>query len=144
MAELKEGDPKIFLTPDGMDLEFVDGLPVMENGLENVVAISLGSDLGFSFNRIATTGAESVGSSFIEESKKAITVDQLKIIEDAAEKSLAWAVSDGLIKSATAEMIYVRNTGYQLQITIAPPVGNNRILIYGQNGDSWVAQQIGV
>ena len=140
LREIPQGDPKMFITGDGMDIRFEGGIPVMDDGLENIVTISLGTKSGFALNKIASNGAEAVGSSFIAESLKSVTVDQIRILEDAAEKSLAWAVKDGLIQEARATVV-AGERGYELRIVITPPTGENRILVYTKNGENWVNQK---
>jgi hypothetical protein len=138
---IQEGDPKMFLTVDGMDLNFVEGVPLMEAGLENVAIITLGTEANFALNKVARNGYEAVGSTFIEESKKAITANQIRIVEDAAERGFDFAVESGLIKAALAELVYAESVGYQIRITLTPPTGADTILVYSRNGENWVYQQ---
>jgi phage gp46-like protein len=141
MAEIKTGDPKMVLTPDGMTLEFVDGLPVIDSGIGNIATISLGTEEGYALNAVARNSAESIGSSFIEESRKPITLNQIKVLEDAAEKAFQWAIEGGLIASVSASIEYVKSTGYWLEIIITPPTDEKHILLYSRNGENWVEQK---
>lgn len=141
MAEIITGDPKMFIDPDGLDLKFIDGLPVMENGLDNLIAISLGTEVGYAGNSAARNSAEFVGANFLVESQKSITLNQIKVVEEAAEQSLSWMIDNGLASAITASMNYVRSTGYYITIIVSPPVGEDRELIFSQNGENWVIQQ---
>lgn len=141
--EIDQGDPKMFITAEGMSLSFVNGMVVRDGGLENMATISLGTSLGYSLNSVASNGGESVGSGFEVEAQKSITRDQISIIEDEAVRAFDWAIQDGLIKSVTASMAYVDDRGYEVTIVITPPTGENRILVYGKNGENWVQQQNG-
>lgn len=135
------GDPKMVVSSNGMDVRFENGVPLCDTGLSNIVTISLGTDGSTPLNRIARNGSESIGSTFIAESRKPITQNQIKIIEDAAEKSFSWAVTDGLIKSAKASMNYVKHSGYSLTITLSPLVGQDQQLVYLKNGENWIEQK---
>lgn len=141
LSEIPQGDPKMFVSSDGMTLKFENGLPVMDDGLENISTISLGTEANFAFNKVAKNSEESVGSSFIEESLKAITKNQISVVEDAAERSFDWMIKSGIANSVTASMVYVRDYGYQIKIVITPPTGEDRILVYSKNGENWVNQQ---
>ncbi len=138
---IPEGDPKLFLAASGVDIHFENGLPIMENGLENIVAISLFTEQGYALNRIARDAETEIGSTFIEESRKSITRTQLSIIEDSAVKALSWAVESGIFSEVSAKMIYGGSSGYILTITVTPPTGPQRNLSFIRNGENWTEQQ---
>lgn len=136
-----EGDVKMYLTSQGVDVKISDGLLAMENGLENIALISLFTEEGYALNVLARNGAEFVGSSFLKETRKTITRNQIKIVEDAAVRAFDWAVRDGLIKRAAANLAYYNSRGYELVVVITPPTGENQKLIFNKNGENWVYQQ---
>lgn len=140
-SEIAQGDPKMFLETDGFDIKFVDGLPIMDTGFDNVSLISIGTENGYAGNASARNSSEEVGSNFIEESRKSITKNQLKVIEDAAERSYDWMIDAGLAERVVAEMEYVSSFGYELTILISPPVGPDKTLVYLKNGENWIQQQ---
>jgi len=134
-----QGDPKLFIDSDGVDIELVDGWPVMETGIENMAVISLFSDGPFAFNAVANGAIESAGSRFLAESRKSITVNQIKIIEDAAEKAFSPLIAEGIVKTVTASM-EILNGIYALTILVSPPVGEDRKLLFKRSGQNWINQ----
>ena len=41
MTDIYSGDPRIVLTADGADFDYIGGQPVMDQGVENLALISL-------------------------------------------------------------------------------------------------------
>lgn len=134
------GDPRIVLYPDGMDFNFVDGWPEIDSGLENSSVISLLAERSKSFDVIASTAIETSGSEFLEESRKSITVNQIKVIEDAAEKAFSPMIEDGVILSASAK-ISLENGRHSLVVVLTPPVGSRQELLFMRDGQNWVNQR---
>jgi hypothetical protein len=141
MTRFDQGDPKMILTDGGVDMNFVNGLPELDPGLENVALIALGTDVGFAGNKVAQSKPKRTGSTFIEESKRSITANQILVIEDAAEKAFTDDIEAGLLKSVSAEYLFISDIGYSLSITLTPPTGENRILQYNKNGENWIEQR---
>lgn len=84
-----QGDPKITITGDGIDIIFSGGQPEMHKGLENAVLISL-------FTRPGWIGAKFIscegltGSNFLSACDQSITVATINQIRQAASKALDW------------------------------------------------------
>lgn len=134
------GDPRIVLYPDGMDFDFLDGWPEVDSGLENSSVISLLAERSKSFDVIASTAIETSGSEFLDESRKSITVNQIKIIEDAAEKAFLPMIEDGVILSAVAKMSLEGGRNH-LTVVLTPPVGDRQELLFMRDGQNWVNQR---
>lgn len=134
------GDPKMFQTADGFSLKFEGGVPVMEKGFENSALLSIGTE-DYYQNPLATQAGDVMAGNFIEESKKAITINQIRVIEEAAKQCFLWMITDGLAKSVDAVMSNVTGLGYKIEISIVSPTDEKAILIYNKNGENWVLQQ---
>jgi hypothetical protein len=80
-----QGDPRIILGPDGARLQFTSGQPLMDQGSENHVLISLFTRKGWCGNRFMKLN---IGSDFLDECDRPITRDSLNRIRSAAERSL--------------------------------------------------------
>ena len=78
-------DPRISITADGADLSFFGGQPIMDDGLENLVFISLFTSPGWCGNKLQRNV---IGSDFETECNKPITLKQLNVIRNAAELAL--------------------------------------------------------
>jgi hypothetical protein len=82
-----EGDPRLVLTPDGSDLDYRGGQPVMDQGLENQALISLFTREGWAGN-IFLPESNGVGSDFEATCLGTITLSKLANIENSAERAL--------------------------------------------------------
>ena len=91
-----QGDPKLYLSEDGADLDYRGGQPTMEQGCANVALISLFTGRGWCGNTLARSEREKIGSDYEDEFKNPITLKSLNLIRDAAEKALSAAGFSGV------------------------------------------------
>ena len=132
-----EGDPLLILTNDGVTLNFVDGQPTMDQGLENMANISLLTEEGFWGNDLVEDPDERVESTFLAATRLPITVTQLKNITSAARddlKSPAFGNVTSLVKNLTGSRLTVENT-------IEPPGRDAKKLVLEKNGLNWISQR---
>lgn len=141
-SEIDTGDPKMFFNESGFSLNYINGVPVMEDGIENTSHISLSTQKWF-LNVAARKASEVLFSSFETEAKKSITVNQLKLIESAAVRSFDWMITEGSAKSVSASISNVTGFGYKLTVSIISPTDEENVLIWGKNGTNWILQQQG-
>jgi len=139
-----DGDPKIGIEDNGAELYFYGGQPVMDQGIENAVLISLFTADGWAGNALLTGKNEAIGSDYERfATEEAITITTLDRLAERARAALSWMVSSGLAASVNVEAI--NPTGRQLQviINIVPPGGGNvETLLVAKNGPNWIAQII--
>jgi uncharacterized repeat protein (TIGR02543 family) len=83
-----EGDPKLYLTDDGAELNYEAGQPVMETGLENHAYISLFTQEGWCGNAFLPS-ENNVGSDFEKTCAGSISLSKLADIENSAARALA-------------------------------------------------------
>ena len=82
-----EGDPKLFLEINGATLNYNDGQPDMEQGLENQILLSLFTKEGWCGN-IFLPPENRVSSDFERKCSVAINLSGLADIEDSAVRAL--------------------------------------------------------
>jgi hypothetical protein len=87
MTDLFSGDPKIALTKNGADFEYRAGQPVMDQGIENCIELSLFTREGWCGN-IFQESAHEAGSDYLATSEGTITLGKLRDIENSAERAL--------------------------------------------------------
>ena len=87
ISDRYEGDPKLYLTPDGANVHYEAGQPVMERGLENQAYISLFTHEGWCGN-VFLPPENKVGSDFEETCSGSITLSKLADIENSAIRAL--------------------------------------------------------
>jgi hypothetical protein len=135
MTDIFSGDLKLYLTPDGADMKFINGQPIMEKGVENEVLISLFTRPGWTGN-IFMQPEQRIGSDFEAACDGGnITLEKLQDIQDAA----AAALSGRDIKQASADVRNPRNN--DLDITVDGAPGGS--LSLNRTGLLWTAQREG-
>ena len=95
-----EGDPKLTLGPNGSNLEFKGGQPVMDTGLSNHVLISLFTAPGWVGNHLIKDPARKIGSNVEEEARKPITKTSMNKVRQAIVR----AVESDKIKSLDVDV----------------------------------------
>jgi phage gp46-like protein len=97
-----QGDPKIFITNDGAEMDFTGGQPIMDGGLENAVNISLLSEEGWFGNLLIDDPNQHVGSRVLEEFRKSITLTQLTSSGNAIDLALQWMLDTNIASDVTS------------------------------------------
>lgn len=114
-----DGDPKITGAGD-YDLEIVDGQPIMDEGLENAVTLSLFCSSDWWGNAIAgDVGA--TGSVFESLLSRTLTNKTRQDAEAVARSALAWLVDQGIAESVDAVATVPAIGMLGLTITIKQP-----------------------
>jgi phage gp46-like protein len=134
-----QGDPAVKITANGADMVFMGGQPVMDQGLENAVLISLFTLPGFWGNSILPV-AQQIGSEY-QQPRTVIDIETIDDINRSAEDALEWMLDTGIASSVDVET--VNPTGQiTTRIKIAPPGENLQEFIFTQNGQNWISQAV--
>ena len=135
-----QGDVKIFMLPGGIEIVYAGGQPIMDSGLENMVLILLFTEKGWSMNKILPL-SQQIGSDYLEECRKPITVTQLRKIEIAAEAALLpisdnniGTITDLFVKMITGSQIY-------LKFIVNPPGADPVQIGLSGYGNNWTLQK---
>jgi len=136
MAYSLEGDPRLILTENGSKLNFIGGQPTMDQGLENMVLISLFTSPGWPGNALFDNPDEKIGSDFEQSALAAINLDTLNRIRNAAERAL----TDPIFGDVTVEVTNPVSHRIDVKILIKPPGSDVFQLLIQKNGLNWVAQ----
>jgi len=123
-----EGDPKLYFTDNGADLRYEGGQPVMEQGLENQIFISLFTRRGWAGN-VFLPSENHVGSDYEETCAGAITRTKLADIEDAAIR----AMTSKAFKIVNADAINPRADTLLVRVTVGP----GGVLSFSREGGLW-------
>lgn len=115
-----QGDLLKVLTPDGSSVLFTGGDPERDvSNIQNAILYSLFVSDWFA-NVFATSTDQVLTGRFLEETNKTLTKVQILNIQDAAEKDLAWLVSNGTL-SAIEVTVNIVNNNLQVIIKAASP-----------------------
>lgn len=136
-----QGDPSIRMTDNGATMKFTGGQPVMDQGLENAVLISLFTKRGWWGNVLAGKESEVIGSDYLSEAAKPITeLDAINRVTGAGNKALEWLRTAKIIKKATITVTNPRTDYLRADIKIEPPGEDIQTLVFINNGMSWIYQ----
>ena len=130
MVDLYGGDPRLSLSPDGADLTYNGGQPVMDSGLENYVLISLFTRPGWCGNLLLAP-AQRIGSDFEEACNLPITLTGLADIANAAERAL----KGPLFPAVTVTVTNPRTNWLSIVITLG-----GRTVTLDRQGLLWQSQ----
>lgn len=119
-------DPRLILTPDGTRLQFSGGQPLMDQGMENLVLISLFTAPGWVGNKFLST---QIGSDFEEACRQPITRQSLNLIRNAAERALA------LTALGKVTVLVTNPTGYRINVQIGS-------VCLSRNNGNWFFQAV--
>lgn len=130
-----QGDPKLFLSPDGSTLDFEGGQPKLDAGIENLINISLFTEEGWWGNSLYPQDNQ-IGSNFEQLSRQPITLQSLRDVESAAEAALKSDVF-GEVSAVTTNPNSQR---LDTTVAIRPPSSDIETLTLSTYGQTWFSQ----
>jgi phage gp46-like protein len=136
--DIFSGDPYLTLGKNGSRLTFKGGQPVMDQGLENMVLISLFTKQGWPGNVFFTDPNEKIGSDFIESTRQPITLSALVDIEQAAIRAL----DNPVFGKITVTVTNPTSDRLNIKISIEPPGQDSSTILLTRNGLNWQAQAL--
>lgn len=133
---LFEGDPRLFLTADGSKMQFNDGQPVMDRGVENLSQICLFTSPGWVGNILFDDPAQQIGSDFETEALKPITATSLSNVANAAQRAL------NVDAFGDVSVVVTNPISHRLDVSIKidPPGGDPEAFLLTKNGLNWTFQ----
>ena len=140
MADRFQGDPKLVLDENGADIIVRGGQPIMDQGLENAVLISLHTREGWCGNVLMREPSQQLGAKYEEALLQPITRTSLNNVRNAAIKALQWLMDSKI--ASRVEALVKNTTGARIEslILIAPFAGNVLALLDTKNGLNWISQ----
>ena len=131
---ITDGEPKLIPTPDGARLDFSGGQPLMEQGLENAVYLSL--FVGDWWGNATVPERDRQASRVQQVADRATLSNRSRLdIEAAANEALGWMVNDGIAESVRTTAVLVGVQTAELTVTIEQPGASPVILRYQVNWD---------
>jgi len=139
MTDQFDGDVAYPLTPDGGQIIYTGGQPLMDpGGLENAVNISLFTAFGYWANALNDNDPDKqIGSDFEERIRpKAITTAYLRDVEDAAMDALQWMINQKIAQTVEAVATWPKLNQVNLAILITMPDGETATVRYELNWEA--------
>jgi len=133
-----QGDPALVLGENGSRLVFKGGQPVMDQGLENLVLISLFTKPGWIGNTLFQDPAQQIGSDFLDAANQSITVSSLNDMIQAAKRAL----DDPVFGTVTVNVSNPNSYRLNFAIRIEPPGQDAMDLLLEKNGLNWIFQNL--
>ena len=133
-----QGDPKLILTDDGVDIKYSGGNPIMDAGLENLAQISLLTAPGWWGNSLLDNDDQKLGSNFEEVANGILNLQKLNDTEQAAEAAL----DNPAFGKVTPIVTNPADSTLQAKILIEPPGQDIETIILTRNGINWQNQAI--
>ncbi|KPK95639.1 hypothetical protein AMJ80_04505 [bacterium SM23_31] len=136
-----QGDPAVKITENGAKMKFTDGQPVMDQGIENAVQISLFTKPGWWGNTLIRDVNKKIGSNY-EKQRVIIDVDTLNDVRNDANDALKTMLDTRL---ASQIDIIVNNPDLNhinTYIKIKPPGQDAQELLFLNNGINWINQSL--
>lgn len=135
------GDPAFKIDKNGSTLVFREGQPVMDQGFENAVLISLLTERNWPGNALLRNESNKIGSDVQKSNKLPINRDGLNKRSDAITKALQWAKTDGLFKDVIVSVTNPSGSIILANIRIIPPNGEAVNLTLENFGLNWRMQK---
>ena len=135
------GDPAVTITPDGAKMKFINGQPVMDQGLENAVLISLFTKKGYWGNALITEESKKIGSDVEKTALEPIvSIQSINNMTDAIDKALSWMTDTKLSKDNEITVTNPSSNNLKATIKITPPGRDSQTLLFLKNGINWIGQ----
>lgn len=136
-----QGDPAVKITPDGAKMKFVGGQPVMDQGIENAVTISMYTKKGWWGNILFSEESKKIGSDVQKTAGEPIVnLTSVNNVTDSIEKALAWMINSKLASSIDIEVTNPKAESIKANITVHPPGRDAQKFLFLKNGLNWVLQ----
>lgn len=116
-----DGDPKLYESGAGPDLSIVNGQPVMDEGLENAVYLSLFSGPSWWGNILAPDASERYESKLESLYRRTLTNHTRLDAEKYATDALAWMKTEGIVDKITVTAVIIGINLLGLHISIDQP-----------------------
>lgn len=123
MYAVKEGDLYLAPSPDGGEISFEGGQPLMEDALNNALYISLIGDSDFWGNTLVSENEVLQGSIFDVLNGATLNNQTRLDLIAKAEFLLAWLVREGVMKSVSASAFIESAESVKLTLTLTEPNG---------------------
>lgn len=139
-----DGDPRIEIEPNGAEIYYVGGQPIMDRGLENAAILSLFTDEDWVGNALLTGPNEKIGSRFERQAtEEAITLTTLDRLAETGRRALAWMISERVAGAVSVSATNPTGRQIEVEVLISPPGGGTASAIrITRNGPNWTAQKL--
>ena len=138
-----QGDPALFLGPNGSRLEFKGGQPVMDAGLQNAVTISLFTKPGWWGNTLFKNPSQQIGSDYEATlAEPIVDISSVNNVETSAKKAVKWMKDVRLADKIESEAINPTANIIDNTIKISPVGSDVQEFLVQKNSINWINQAL--
>lgn len=134
-----QGDPAIKITEQGATMKFISGQPIMDQGLENYVIISLFTKKGWWGNVLFKDENQKIGSDF-ERERTIVDIQTINDVNDDADVALQPMKNTNLSSKNEITVTNPYTDQIWTDIKIYPPGRDVQELLFFKNGVNWISQ----
>ena len=137
------GDPAVTITPDGAKMKFINGQPVVDQGLENAVLISLFTRRGYWGNSLISEESKKIGSDVeVTALEPIVSIQSVNNMTDAIDRALKWMTDTKLSQNNEITVTNPSSNNLRATIKITPPGRDSQTLLFLKNGLNWIGQAL--
>lgn len=137
------GDPAVTITPDGAKMKFINGQPVVDQGLENAVLISLFTRRGYWGNSLISEESKKIGSDVeVTALEPIVSIQSVNNMTDAIDRALKWMTDTKLSQDNDITVTNPSSNNLRATIKITPPGRDSQTLLFLKNGLNWIGQAL--
>ena len=138
-----QGDPAVTITPDGAKMKFINGQPVVDQGLENAVLISLFTRRGYWGNSLISEESKKIGSDVeVTALEPIVSIQSVNNMTDAIDRALKWMTDTKLSQNNEITVTNPSSNNLRATIKITPPGRDSQTLLFLKNGLNWIGQAL--
>lgn len=134
-----QGDPAIKITEQGATMKFIGGQPIMDQGLENAVIISLFTKRGYWGNALEQDENKKIGSDF-ERQRTIVDIQTINDVRDDVNVALQWMKDVNLVSKIEVDVTNPYTDQIWVNIKLYPPGQDVQELLFFKNGVNWISQ----
>lgn len=137
------GDPAVTITESGAKMKFINGQPVVDQGLENAVLISLFTRRGYWGNSLISEESKKIGSDVeVTALEPIVSIQSVNNMTDAIDRALKWMTDTKLSQDNEITVTNPSSNNLKATIKITPPGRDSQTLLFLKNGLNWIGQAL--
>lgn len=136
-----QGDIAVKITDSGAKMQFINGQPVTDQGLENAVLISLFTKRGYWGNSLISEESKKIGSDVeVTSLEPIVSIQSVNNMTNAIDIALKWMTDTKLSQDNDITVTNPSSSNLRATIKITPPGRDSLTLLFLKNGLNWIAQ----
>jgi phage gp46-like protein len=138
-----QGDPALFLGPNGSRLIFQGGQPIMDQGLQNAVTISHFTKPGWWGNTLFKKPSQKIGSDYEDTlAEPIVDISSVNNVETSSKNCIKWMKDVRLADKIESEAINPTANIIENTVRISPVGSDVQEFLVQKNSINWINQAL--